>query len=241
MVSTRNSAECTALRAHTMPTAQTSASGARSQKTTASPVPTVAAARSAWFMTPPLFPRSRAGARRRAKRSRRPFPGRVLGAHRGTRVGQRADVVVLLVLAQAHVVRRLLHARQQRREQLLLGEDQILAVVAGQLVLVAHRQRAGRAGLDAQAAEDAAGIVDLVHGGVPLTRRVPRALGVVAALDVDRVGRAGPGAQFAADALLQPVRVAVEDVPAVEARGGRGPYIPVLLRGHPLGHVRAWD
>ena len=85
-----------------------------------------------------------------------------LGAGRGARVGQRADVVVLLGVAQPHRVRRLLHARQQRRQQLLLGEDQVLPVVAGQLVLVAHGQRPGRAGLDAQSAEDAPGVVDLV-------------------------------------------------------------------------------
>ncbi len=134
------------------------------------------------------------------------------------RVGERADVVVLLGLTQAHRVRRLLHARQQRREQLLLGEDQVPAVVPGEFVLVAHGQRPGRAGLDAQPAEDAAAVVDLVDAGVPLAGGEALLLGVVAALDVDRVGRAGPGAQLAADALLQAVRVTVEDVPAVVPR-----------------------
>src|SRR6185436_14972858 len=96
--------------------------------------------------------------------------------------------------------------------------DQVLPVVPGQLVLVAHGQRAGRAGLDVQAAEDAPGVVDLVDAGVPLTRREALLVGVVATLDVDRVRRAGPGAQLAADALLQAVRVPVEDMPAVVAR-----------------------
>src|SRR5439155_575886 len=155
--------------------------------------------------------------------------------------GQRTDVVVLLVVAQAHVVRRLLHARQQWREQLLLGEDQVLAAVPGQLVLVAHGQRAGRAGLDAQPAEDAAGVVDLVHGGVPLTGRVPRLGRVVATLDVDRVRRAGPGAQLAADALLQTVRVPVEDVPAMEPGCRRAPDLRVLLGDHLLEQVREGD
>ncbi len=81
-----------------------------------------------------------------------------------------------------------------------------------------HRQRAGRAGLDAQPAEDAAQVVDLVDRAVPLAGREARLLGVVGALDVDGVGRAGPGAQLAADALLQAVRVPVEHVPAVVAR-----------------------
>ena len=88
----------------------------------------------------------------------------------------------------------------------------------GQLVLVRHRQRPGRAGLDAQSAEDAAQVVDLVDAAVALTRRVPLLVGVVGPLDVDRVRGTGPGAQLAADALLQPVGVPVELVPAVPAR-----------------------
>src|SRR5256714_5155958 len=217
MVSTRKSAECTALRAHTMPIAPRTATGARTQNVIASPVPTLAAS------------------------ARTELTTGTLRSHGGTRVGQGADVVVLLVLAQPHVVRRLLHAGQQRREQHLLGEDEVAPAVPGQLVLVAHGQRAGRAGLDAQPAEDAAGVVDLVRGGVALAGRVPGGLGVVAALDVDRVRRAGPRAQLAADALLQPVRVAVEDVPAVEPGRGRSPYLRVLLGDHLLEHVREGD
>ena len=49
-------------------------------------------------------------------------------------------VVVLLVVAEPHRVRRRLHAGQQRRHQLLLGVDQLLAVVERELVLVRHRQ-----------------------------------------------------------------------------------------------------
>ena len=55
------------------------------------------------------------------------------------------------------------------------------------------------------------------------------------------VGRAGPGAQLAADALLQPVRVPVEDVPAVEAGRGCAPHLRVLLGDHLLEHVREGD
>src|SRR5215475_6492816 len=122
--------------------------------------------------------------------------GCAFGAGAGAWIGQRADVVVLFGVAKAHRVRRLLHAWQQRREQLLLGENQVAAVVASQLVLVAHGQRARRAGFDAKPAEDAASIVDLVDAGVPLTWGVTVVLGVVPAFDVDRVGRASPGAQF---------------------------------------------
>src|SRR5690606_1891382 len=130
-----------------------------------------------------------------------------LGADTGTRVGQRAHVVVLLVVAQPHRVGRRLHARQQRGQQLLLGVDELPPVVAGQLVVVAHGQRAGRAGLQAEPAADATGVVVLVDLRVPLAGRVPLPLGVAGTLHVDGVGGAGPGAQLAADALLQPVRV----------------------------------
>ena len=81
-----------------------------------------------------------------------------------------AAVVVALVVAEQHRVRRLLHAGQQRGEQVGLLVDQVGAVVVGQLVLVGHRQRAGRAGLDAQPAQDAAQVVDLVDAAVALTR-----------------------------------------------------------------------
>src|SRR5690606_19000743 len=77
----------------------------------------------------------------------------------------------------------------------------------------------------------------------------PVAVGVVAvgrALDVDRVGRAGPGAQLAADALLEPVGPAVELVPAVEARR-RGHLLERVLLGDdlpehgPEGHPEPGD
>src|SRR5690606_40480721 len=68
----------------------------------------------------------------------------------------------------------------------------------------------------------------LVDAAVPLAGRVPLLGGVVGALDVDRVRGAGPGAQLAADALLQAVRPAVELVPPVEAGRGRLLHLGVL-------------
>ena len=133
-------------------------------------------------------------------------------------------------------MRRSVHAGQQRGEQLVLGEDQVLAAVVGELVLVAHRQRAGRARLDAQPAEDAAQVVDLVDAAVALTRREPLLLRVVGTLDVDGVRWAGPGAQLAADALLQPVRVPVEHVAAVVTRCRRPLLLGVLLGDDFLEH-----
>ena len=133
-------------------------------------------------------------------------------------------------------MRRCLHARQQRRDQLLLGPDEALPVVIGELILVGHGQRPGRARLDAQPAQDAAQVVDLVDAPVPLTRGVALLLGVVRALHVDGVGRAGPGAQLTADALLQPVRPAVELVTAVEAGRGGGLLLGILDGIHLLEH-----
>src|SRR6188472_3026886 len=90
------------------------------------------------------------------------------------------------------------------REEHLLGEDEVLAVVVRELVLVAHSDRVERAGDLAVAAEDAAGEVDLIHLGIPLTGRLS-VVGVVLGGDhPDAVRRTGGGAQRAADALLEP-------------------------------------
>src|SRR5436853_3848729 len=106
--------------------------------------------------------------------------------------------------------RSLLAVPAQRRaveglgEQHLLGEDEVRAVVVGHLVVVAHRDRVERARDLAVAAEDAARQVDLVDGRVALTRRHAVLGRVLRGDDTDAVGRAGGGAQRAADALLQP-------------------------------------
>src|SRR3546814_2065003 len=117
--------------------------------------------------------------------------------------------------------------------------DEVLPVVVGQLVFVRHRQRTGRAGLDAQAAQDAAQVVDLIDAAIALAGREPArllplegAVDIVRALDVDRVGRTGPGTQLTPDALLQAVGPTVELVPAVEARSGGLLLEGVLLRDH---------
>src|SRR4051794_7471865 len=189
-----NNAQCTALRATRMPSAQTTMIGARIQNA---------------IIRGPRRDGSAASI--------------LVGCSRvvtsvATRRRQRAAVVVALVVAQPHRVRRLLHAREQRSEEVGLLVDQVGAVVVGQLVLVRHRERSCGARLDAQPAQDAAQVVDLVHAAVALARREPLVLGVGRTFDVDRVGRARPGAELAADALLQPVGPAVELVPAVEAR-----------------------
>src|SRR3954463_7159219 len=107
-------------------------------------------------------------------------------------------------------------------EQHLLGEDQVGAVVVGELVLVAHRDRVERAGDLAVAAEDAAAEVDLVDRGVALAGGDAIAGDVLGGDDADAVGRAGGGAERAADAFLEAgVLEAVQFVAAAEARVDR--------------------
>ena len=248
------SAACTALRAKSSPMAAITAIGARIQKPRASALEVTG-----WPLPGSGRPSGRRRGRRRADRAprRRGCPGRpgvaevvvgrgvtcldvvplVLGRGRDP-----AEVVVALLEAVGHREGRWQHAALERSEQLVLGEDQLAAVVVGELVEVGHRERPGRAGLDAQPAEDAAQVVDLVDATVALAGRVAARAAlvdggvvVVGALDEDRVGRAGPGAQLAADALLEPVGVAVELVAPVEA-GSRGArLLGVLLGLRPCG------
>src|SRR5271166_1928246 len=105
--------------------------------------------------------------------------------------GYVALVVVLVGSARRSRMRRRGHLGQQRGQQPVLLVDQVGAVVIGHLVVVGHGQRPGRARLDAQTATDATQIVDLVDPAVALPRRKPLLVGIVRALNVDRVGRAG--------------------------------------------------
>src|SRR4051794_13465677 len=126
-------------------------------------------------------------------------------------------------------------ALQRLGEQHLLREDQVRAVVVGHLVVVAHRDGVEGAGDLAIAAEDAAGEVDLVDLGVALAGRDAVLRIVLMGDDADAVGRAGGGAERAADALLEPaVLEAVELVTAAEALVDRSLLLRVLDRHGPL-------
>ena len=70
----------------------------------------------------------------------------------------------------------------------------------------------GGAGLHAVAAEDAAIVVDVIHGSISLAGADTLFSGVVGRLDVDTVGRAGRRAQEATYTFLQPLFVALQDV-----------------------------
>src|SRR5665811_143951 len=142
----------------------------------------------------------------------------------------RTAVVVDFIVAEHHLVRRLHHAREQRRKQIGLFVDERFAAVVGKFKLVGHRQCARRARLDAESAQDAAQIVDLIDAAISFAGTEAFVIGVLGAFDVDGVRGARPGAEFAADALLQAVRPPIELVSAVET--GRG---HLLLEGVLLG------
>src|ERR1019366_183798 len=130
-------------------------------------------------------------------------------------------------------------------QQHLLGEDQVRAVVVGELVVVAHGDGVERAGDLAVATEDAAGEVDLVHGRVALARGDAVLGSVLGGDHADAVGRAGGRAQRAADALLEAtVLEAVQLVTPAEAGVDGGLLLRVLdcdgsLREAPKGRQQA--
>src|SRR4051794_15388778 len=130
-------------------------------------------------------------------------------------------------------------ALDRLREQHLLGEDQVLTVVVGHLVLVAHRDRVEGTGHLAVAAEDAAREVDLVDLGVALAGG-HAVIGIILSRDdPDAVRRARRGAQRTTDALLEAgVLELVELVAAAEPRVDRRLLLRVLDRDRPLDDAR---
>jgi hypothetical protein len=119
----------------------------------------------------------------------------------------------------------------QRQEQPLLAVHEVVPVVRRQLELLAHEDGVLRTGLFAEAAEDAPEHMDLVHLGIAFPMGDPLLVGVLGGLDVDRVGRAGDGAQLAPYAALQPVLVLDQDVPAAIAGRQGQPLFRVRHRG----------
>src|SRR5438445_1198137 len=108
--------------------------------------------------------------------------------------------------------------RWERLEEPLFAVELGLAGVGGQLVLAGHAERFGRAGFDAEAAEDAAQHVDLVDFRVAVAFGDLVAGRVLAGDHADAVRGTGGGTERAADALLQAVLVPAQDAPAPVAR-----------------------
>src|SRR5688572_1068000 len=118
-----------------------------------------------------------------------------------------AMLAILAMLAMSPRRRRSRRRRRRGRryEQIVLVPDEVLVAVDGELVVLAHEDRRHRTGLFAVAAEDAAGLVDLVDLRVARARL--DAAVVFRGLQVDGIGRTGDGAETARHALLQPVFV----------------------------------
>src|SRR3954447_15246552 len=142
-------------------------------------------------------------------------------------------LAVLLVVRDRRVEevavgdRHLLH---RRREQHVLRVDQVVAVVLGDLELVPERDRVERARELAVAAEDAPAHVDLVDARVALAGGYAVFGSVLRGDDANAVGRARRGAERAADALLEPVRVRPEAVASAEPWIDGALVLGVLLR-----------
>src|SRR5579883_319687 len=128
-------------------------------------------------------------------------------------------------------------AGRNRRQHVLLPLHQRGGVVAGQLEAVAMRNCVGGAGFDAVAAEDAAVVVDVIHGRVALAARDAHRFGVLGGLGIDAVGRTGGGAQEARHALFEPVGVALQDVRAAKTLFEFRRLVGIILRHRRRHHL----
>ena len=99
------------------------------------------------------------------------------------------------------------------------------------------RDRIGRAGLDAIAAENAARIIDIVNACVPLACRNAIRVGILSRLDINAIRRTRGGAQKAADALLQPIFIAMQNVNSAVAWLKMNRFVRVVLGDRLPKHI----
>jgi hypothetical protein len=103
-------------------------------------------------------------------------------------------------------------------QQLLFAIHQRIDVVRRQLKSVPVRDRIGRASFYTVATENTARIIDIVDFRVTLACRNAIRVRILSRFDVDTICRASRGAQKAADALLQSIFIAMQNVNAAVAR-----------------------
>ena len=96
--------------------------------------------------------------------------------------------------------------------------DQRVYVVRGEFNVVSVGDGVRRASVNAVAAEDAAGIVNVVDASVPFTGRNTLYVSIFRSFDVDASRRAGCRTQEASNALFQSVFIPVENVNAAVTR-----------------------
>src|SRR5579885_3122656 len=103
------------------------------------------------------------------------------------------------------------------------------------------RDRIGRASLHAIAAENAAGVINVVNGSVPFAGGNPVRVRVLGRLNVDAICRARSRAQEASYALFQAVFIAVQDVNSPVSRLKMDRLVRVILRHRFAEHVLEGD
>src|SRR2546428_2990872 len=145
--------------------------------------------------------------------------------------------VFLLLVMGVQVALGVLDVLLPDRVEPLLVEDELALVGGGVLVHLGHRQRVDRAGLDAIAAKDALGDVDVELGRVPGQGEFR----IFGAHHLDAAGRTGHLAEVAAHAALRAVVVAQEPQRATMGVRDR-PLLPRVLEGDRLDeHVLEHD
>ena len=122
-------------------------------------------------------------------------------------------------------------------QKLVFAVDQGVDVVGGELEAVAVGDGVGGAGLDAVAAKDAAGVIDVVDAGVALAGGDALGVGIFGGFDIDAAGGAGGGAEEAADAFLEAVFIALQDVNAAIARLKMDGLVGIDSRWSALRHI----
>jgi len=122
-------------------------------------------------------------------------------------------------------------------EHLFFAIDQSIDVVRREFKSVAMRNRIRRTGFYAITAENAARIIDVVNGGIPLARRNPVRIRILRGFNVNAIRRASSGTQKASHALLQAVLVAVQHVNAAVARLKMHWLMRVIFRDRLAEHI----
>ena len=126
-------------------------------------------------------------------------------------------------------------------EKLFFAVDHGVDVVGSEFEAVAVSDGVSGAGFDAIAAEDAAGVVDVVDLGVTVGVGDSIFGGVFGSFDIDALRGAGSGAEEAGDAFLEAVFVALENVNAAVARLEMHGLDGIVLGGGLFEHVDERD
>src|SRR6185437_13678087 len=121
-------------------------------------------------------------------------------------------------------------------EEFFLAINHGVDVVGSEFKSVPVSDGVGGASLDAIAAKNAAGIIDVVDLGVAVGVRDAIVGGVFGGLDVNAIGGTGRGAQKTGDAFFEAVLVALQHVNSAIARLEVDRFGGIIFRGGLLPH-----